>query len=185
MVRIVLLPIGTFPHEQLSGLAKGIERTIYNSKVAISRETLSPPERAFDPIRKQYLASDVLRNIAKAYGDPFKHLCLGVTKLDLYAPGLNFIFGEADRIEGVAIVSSHRLKASFYGDPENEDLLKERLLKEAVHEIGHLLGLSHCKNPSCVMRFSNWIGEVDSKSAYYCSSCNKKVKTSSRDLVLF
>jgi|YelNatPaOPRAMG01_1025707.scaffolds.fasta_scaffold11881_2 archaemetzincin len=185
MVRVVLVPIGDVPNKQLSDLAKGLEQVIYNSKVVVSKEPLKPPENALDLARGQYLASEILRRIAKAYGDPFKHLCLGVTTLDLYAPGLNFIFGEADRIEGVAIVSSHRLKASFYGGPEDERLLNERLLKEAVHEVGHLLGLPHCKGPSCVMRFSNWIGEVDAKEVKFCPNCNNKVKTSSKDFVLF
>lgn len=183
MVRVVLLSIGAVSKELISELAKGIELIIYGSNVVVYKEPLEIPDRAFDHVRKQYLASEILRKIAKAYGDPFKHLCLGVTTVDLYAPGHNFIFGEADQLEGVAVVSIYRLKPSFYGNAENEQLIRERLLKEAVHELGHLMGLSHCKDPSCVMRFSNWIGEVDRKNTVFCLSCGNKIKTFSRSLL--
>jgi len=31
----------------------------------------------------------------------------------------------------------------------------QRVIKEAVHELGHAFGLTHCENSKCVMHFSN------------------------------
>ena len=50
-------------------------------------------------------------------------------------------------------------------------LFRERILKEAVHELGHLHGLSHCDDRSCVMVFSESVEGVDSKGADFCGRC--------------
>ena len=91
-----------------------------------------------------------------------------VSDVDLYVPGLNFVFGEADILKGIAIISLARLREEFYGLPSNEDLFKERALKEAVHELGHLYGLRHCTDPDCVMNFSNTLYDTDRKSCKFC-----------------
>ncbi|MBI4462937.1 MAG: archemetzincin, partial [Acidobacteria bacterium] len=62
---------------------------------------------------------------------------LGITALDLYVPVLTFVFGEAQLSGRCALVSAHRLREEFYGLPPSNDLFHERLVKEAVHELGH------------------------------------------------
>jgi archaemetzincin len=66
---------------------------------------------------------------------------LGLTSLDLYVPILTYVFGEAHLNGSCAFVSSHRLREEFYGLPPQRILLENRLKKEAVHELGHTLGL--------------------------------------------
>lgn len=57
-------------------------------------------------------------------------------------------------------------------DPaEAKELFKERLIKEALHELGHAFGLPHCDNKRCVMVFSNSIKDVDFKGAKFCEGC--------------
>ena len=41
--------------------------------------------------------------------------------------------------EGVEVID--RLRPEAYGLPQDEDLLFERLVKEALHELGHTMGL--------------------------------------------
>ena len=51
---------------------------------------------------------------------------LGVVDLDLYTPGLNFVFGQA-RMGGLAaLIALPRLRQSFYGLPEDEALFHQR-----------------------------------------------------------
>jgi archaemetzincin len=92
---------------------------------------------------------------------------LGVAAFDLYVPGMNFVFGEARCPGSVAVISTLRLKPAG----RNAGLFNERVLKEAIHEIGHMFGLRHCPDPTCVMYFSEHIGETDKKSSSFCASC--------------
>jgi len=115
--------------------------------------------------RGQYNSSCIISKLRVA------ERTLAVTSEDLYAKGLNFVFGEAELGGLRAIVSYHRLK--FGADRER---LKERLLKEAVHELGHVFGLTHCRSKGCVMNFSNSVFEVDLKSSRFCTLCSLKLK---------
>jgi len=49
-------------------------------------------------------------------------------------------------------------------------------VKEAVHEVGHTLGLAHCTNSSCVMFFSNSILDTDRKKSAFCEKCSTFVR---------
>ena len=98
-----------------------------------------------------------------------------VSDVDLFLPIFTFVFGLAQLGGEVGIVSIHRLKNEYYGLPKDEELLIRRLIKEIVHEFGHLLGLKHCPNYLCVMASSNTADGLDVKGDEYCSSCNEIV----------
>jgi len=104
---------------------------------------------------------------------PFR-VTLGVTGKDIFAEGTNFVFGEAELGGARAILSVFRLSTP------NFELYRERVIKEATHEIGHVLGLVHCES-DCVMKFSNNIFEVDRKPSKFCKKCEVKIKKYLRD----
>jgi archaemetzincin len=125
----------------------------------------------FNPLRKQYNAREIVRKYLNECGDEYLLL---IVDEDIYVSGLNFVFGLA--WWNVAIISACRLRQEFYDHKPDRKLFIERLMKEAVHEIGHLHGLDHCSNRKCVMAFSNWIGDTDYKSWRLCSDCLRNVK---------
>jgi archaemetzincin len=100
---------------------------------------------------------------------------LGLTSLDLYIPILTFVFGEAQMGGPCAVVSFHRLRQQFYGLPQDDELLMERLIKEAVHEVGHTFDLTHCDDYSCVMAPSHAVEWIDLKDRTLCNSCQAQV----------
>ena len=130
---------------------------------------------AFDPGRVQYNSSLILRQlIMKPPLDAEK--ILGVLDVDLFIPILTFVFGEA-QLEGIgAVVSTHRLHNQFYGLPENKEETTDRLIKEAVHELGHTFGLIHCSQPDCVMNSSTYVENIDQKPAQFCPLCQTSIK---------
>jgi len=94
-----------------------------------------------------------------------------VTEVDLFIPILTFVFGEAQLGDTGALVSTHRLRPEFYGMPNDPELLRVRLLKEALHELGHTLGLQHCPDYLCVMSASHSVERIDLKRAGFCKAC--------------
>ncbi|MDD1669909.1 MAG: hypothetical protein LUQ67_01125, partial [Methanomicrobiales archaeon] len=123
--------------------------------------------------RGQYLADGLLwefSTIVRAPGDAL----LGITGADLFSPGLNFVFGIANR--GRALISTFRLYPEAYGREPNAKVFRGRILVEAVHELGHAIGLDHCEFPGCVMYFSNWIGDTDRKGPGFCFRCARSLE---------
>jgi archaemetzincin len=98
-----------------------------------------------------------------------------VTSVDLYVPVLTFVFGEAQLSGSCAVVSLHRLREEFYGLPAREELMRERLVKEAVHELGHTFGLRRCDDWRCVMTSSHAVERLDVKGAEFCFLCGRVV----------
>ncbi len=134
----------------------------------------SSPERprdALDARRGQHLSGKVLRFLLEA--GPGGGKVLGVTDRDLFIPILTFVFGEAQLGGGAAVVSTARLLED--PDAVGPRLLEERLVKEAVHELGHAFGLVHCGTPYCVMGRSSGVGDVDEKSHELCPECRDRL----------
>lgn len=106
-------------------------------------------------------------------------LILVITNLPIYSSNeedILFLFGETHLRYQCSIVSTLTLKEKFYNRNNNQDLFVERVIKETIHEIGHLvLGPKHCENELCVMHFSTNVKEIDLKSIYLCEKCRKKL----------
>ena len=168
---IALIPIGHVDEEFLNALRPSLEKVI-GQRVRIAQR-IALPWDSWNPDRDQHLSSLVLAILAPlSYsGDRV----LGVTDVDIYATGLNFIFGEADYVGRKALISLQRLRQEFYGLPSDEKLFQRRALKEAVHELGHTYGLGHCPDPTCVMYFSNSLSDTDFKEWELCPFCQENV----------
>jgi len=124
----------------------------------------------FHAARKQYNSTSLLAELNRAIG-PGDDIVLGVTEVDLFIPVLTFVFGEAVLNGNVAVVSARRLDDTYYGLATNDALKRERLQKEALHELGHAFGLLHCEKFFCVMHSSTSVEDVDLKGSKYCPKC--------------
>jgi len=137
---------------------------------------------AFDPNRVQYNSSLILRQLITSPPMDAEKI-LGILDVDLFIPILTFVFGEA-QLNGIgAAVSTHRLHNQFYGLPEDKELTNERLLKEAVHELGHTFGLIHCSQSKCVMNASTYAENIDQKSAEFCLLCQQNIQKERKNLI--
>jgi len=167
---IHLIPLGV-GLDLVEHLAASLART-FHTPCQIRPRTLDIAF-ALDQNRGQHHSTAILRQLEQM-ADPNARL-LAVTSADLYVPVLTFVFGEAQLEGGCAIVSTARLREEFYGLPARDDLLRERLLKEATHEIGHTFGLRHCPDWSCVMASSHAVEVMDVKGVEFCRSCRRPI----------
>jgi len=178
--RIILLPIGKIEGWVLDVLEKDLAKK-FECKVE-RHKPLDVPKDAFNPARGQYYSSLILQKARNIVELEKQDKGLGITDVDLYAAGLNFVFGEAELRGRWAVISLTRLRQSHYSLPENQAIFSARAIKEAVHELGHVFGLEHCPDPKCVMHFSNSLPDTDRKSASFCSQCQARWQKSIRKL---
>ncbi len=139
--------------------------TIFAAEVEITDYYIELPTSIFDSKRMQYLADAVVYHVYR-----YKNLtsiAVILVEFDAYIKGLNFVFGLAIPHLKSAAVFLPRLVAI------QSTLFLERVKKEVIHELGHILGLKHCSKLECVMSFSNSVTEVDRKSMKFCQKCAK------------
>jgi archaemetzincin len=87
---------------------------------------------------------------------------LWIVDEDIFCENVNFVFGLA-MFHISAVVSTFRLDTPGM------------VVKEAVHEVGHVMGLRHCKN-RCVMRFSNTYEDALQKPDMLCETCRRIIE---------
>jgi archaemetzincin len=167
-VILYILPL-LFPDDRLLGDVSEAVSDAFKLPVSILRKPF-PLDQGYDPVRNQFNSSWILSQLLdRAPGEDCK--ILGVTEVDLYVPVLTFVFGEAQVNGKAAVVSSYRLRDELYGLPKNPKRLRERLEKEAIHELAHTFGLVHCRVPECVMHSYTYAEEIDLKTRDFCSTC--------------
>jgi archaemetzincin len=166
---VQLIEVGAaLPHGLTARLARNLERAL-RTACSVRRGRLDPAF-ALLPGRGQFHSHRILARLAEHAPAGGARL-VGVTALDLCVPVFAYVFGEAQLGGACAVVSLYRLREEFYGLPENQALLEERLLKETLHEIGHTLGLPHCDDWRCIMSPSHVVERLDLKQIAVCSAC--------------
>jgi archaemetzincin len=175
MAGLDLVPVYLSDRRQLvSRLARHLE-SIFRVPVRV-RPPGFDPEICYDTSRGQYNSTLFLKELlGMSTGSPSR--ILGITSVDLFIPILTYVFGEA-QVDGTAAVASiHRLRNEAYGLPPDNDLLAQRMGKEATHELGHTHGLIHCPEAACVMHASTYVEEIDLKGPGFCDTCLQSIRT--------
>jgi archaemetzincin len=171
-MKVGIVGIGQVAPEVLNRIAQGLTRIYPETTANVFAKPMELPPSALDKKRYQYNSTLILDKMRPHHArKPEIARVLGVVDVDIYSYGLNYVFGEAFTPGKVALISLWRLKPEFYGADEDLSLYDLRILKEAVHEVGHSLGLQHCSRSFCVMHFSNSIFDTDRKQSLFCDQC--------------
>jgi archaemetzincin len=170
--KISIVPINTVDASFLDRLAACLEERFLAS--ARVERSLVVSRSALNSTRGQLFVGTLNAKVQRAY-PAADAVVLVITDFDLYKTSHRFVFGDADDTQGIVVVSTHRLRSEFYGEPNDANLLFQRTLKECVHELGHAFGLKHCYNARCAMYYSNSIFETDNKMPHFCEICDRRL----------
>ena len=178
---IAIQPIGTVNLSEVAAVTTALD-SICGMRVIVL-PAIKPPANAFINIKTpRYRADKLIAWLKQQLPDGADYI-IGLTALDIsttktddwgrtlepksryedfgifwlgYCPGKS------------CIVSTFRLG-------NKPDLMRSRLAKIAVHEVGHNLGLPHCKTRNCVMADAvERISTIDAESLSMCKACRKR-----------
>lgn len=174
---LALIPFGAGLADTLAFLPPALREHLPGLRSAWSTPIPLRPEW-WDHERDAVRSAAVLRALIDGAGaagaagaDTERRWTLGVVDAELFVPGRLGVFGEAV-VEGCcAVIGIAPLRSR---DPAR---FRRRVLVEAVHELGHLAGLGHCRDPSCVMWPSADLLQTDRKRPALCASCAVELQT--------
>ena len=173
MNTVHLLPIGKVENFLLEYLSAELPKSL-RVQCDILPYSLDP-NTSYHAERQQFHSSELLQRMMTLVR-PIDWRFLAVAAIDLYIPILKYVFGEAQIGGPCAVVSTFRLRQEFYGLDRNDDLLRDRLLKESIHELGHTIGLHHCEDYKCVMASSHAVEWIDLREKSLCDECHAKAQ---------
>lgn len=128
------------------------------------------PIRAFYAKRNRYVADSLLQFL-KPISQNTEIYIVGVTDKDISTSSNGVanwgIMGLGYRSGNAAVISTYRLgkKAS------SRQQVYQRLLKVALHELGHNFGLPHCANQTCIMVDAEGKNKLDGEKEF-CENCH-------------
>jgi archaemetzincin len=173
---IILQPVLFKPDKDIISLLEKIVSKEFNDSSIVTASPIKEISyQFFDKQRKQWKSNDILQWLSDKYNKPSSKSMtkiLAICDFDAYSGRLNFVFGEAYVDGSMSAIYLPRLRQEFYGLKPDESLFYQRIVKEAVHELGHAFGLNHCKNIKCVMHFSNSLSDTDIKTSQFCNVCS-------------
>jgi archaemetzincin len=169
---ITLISFGYFEKDFLEKVAAAVMQE-YLLPVEVKEGRIDLSE-FYDPGRRQYNGINLLKAVDSMF--PSKSIkALGLFNVDLFIPILTYIFGQAYLKGRTGIASTYRLKNELYGMRQDENLLHDRFRKVCIHELGHAFGLIHCHTPTCVMKSSTYVEDIDLKRHHLCIKCRNEI----------
>ena len=163
---IHILPLGNISKKVIEDVSSGLvsfyhKQIIIDKAVPLNYVLLAKSKERYsaDSILKKFSINNVTLVLTE------KDIVTKKDDIDEYG-----VFGLGSSYFKTTVISLFRLKRNA-----TPQLLKQRLQKVCIHEIGHNLGLNHCtKNNKCLMSAANGtIKQVDQEEMFFCENCRK------------
>ena len=179
---IVLQPLGNYETAQLNFISIEISN-FYNRKVIILNSVNIPATFRTIKDGELYSADSILNmlsgilndDIIEVVGLPHKNIYLlkketNRIKVPFFDNSVQDVFGFGDFSGNCSVISDYMFKT------KDTIIFKHRLRTVTFHEMGHNLGLDHCRVDQCIMSDNNGkLSLLDKCGNDYCPDCKSKL----------
>lgn len=175
-ITVLIQPYEEFIPDAVAFVAAGIRDT-FGLAVKVLPEARLPASAWYAP-SKRYKADTILQYLKHLSVNDNTYV-IGITGKDISTNkngnaywgimGLGFCPGQC------CVISDYRL----HKYPQTQRQLNTRLLKVALHEVGHNFGLPHCPVQNCLMVDAQGKDKIDGEKAF-CAACRKKLSLSEK-----
>jgi archaemetzincin len=176
-------PLGAVKQEYLDSICVSIRKAYGLKAIVLPRQTM--PQRFSVNIKAPRYRADSIIHFYAAHKSDSLLTILAVTEYDISItkkdgfgeikePVSKYtdwgVFGYGYCPGASSVISTYRLK-SIGSETVG------RVVKVAMHEVGHNLGLRHCENSNCVMQdAAEKISTIDRVERALCEQCKKKIR---------
>ncbi len=170
--KIVVVPLGEVDFMLVNRLATNIGQ-VFNRSVDILKG-MKVPDEAYNVIRSQHYASIILQKLERIKANS-KEQIVAVCEEDIYLPDEAYVLAHFDTVSGTAVVSLNKVRQEFYGLPEDETKVYDRLFKLAVQQVAFLSEVAGCRNPVCINYYSMNMMDIDHRGNKLCDICRRQL----------
>jgi len=163
-----IVAVGNVSDRALESAADAVRTTLdVTPEISSRRIPKDELESTDDSSRERYEAVEAIESLwNRIQSDRW----LVVTSVDLTHRRKNYVFGLALIDDGKAVLSTHRL-----GD-EGDLEFTDRVRKQAIKQVGRLLGARECDSKQCVFRATPTVRELDHSGTEPCQECRTQLE---------
>ncbi len=176
-----LVPLGEVPQQTIDATEQGLRE---HAPVEVVVEALRwPPDTAKSPRKGAWQASVLLDWLdGLSIGGGGKVMAL--TEAEIVTRKGNHptwgILGMGSIDGRCSVVSTYRMRRRWENGGAPESLVRERLWKVAIHELGHTLGLEHCPVRGCLMEDGHGTVQTVDRGQALCADCARRFEQAVR-----
>lgn len=171
---IAFVPLDIYSALEINSVINEVSH-FYNKR-AIILNRVNIPGQFFNPAIQQYSADSLIMLLSELKNDTIIEI-IGLTHKPLFTikprkPLPYFdenIFGMAYQPGNACIVSDYKFRTI------DIKTFTQRLRNVIIHEVGHNLDLSHCKEKNCIMSEKWEYQTLDKSENNYCNKCLNKL----------